>query len=94
MLENLGKCDRMSVEQVSAALGVHKTTCQRWVYQGVRGRRLPTILLGGRVYVRSEDLSRFLQQLNQDRSAKARRPTPPAETCGSSAAECAAGAKT
>lgn len=39
---------------------VHLASVHRWIHKGVAGRRLPAIKIGGRVYVHSEALHRFL----------------------------------
>jgi len=40
---------------------VHVATIWRWYLHGVRGRKLPTRLVGGRRYVFSADLDAFLE---------------------------------
>jgi len=43
----------------------HMSTIHRWMQRGVRGIKLPTILIGGRRYVEAESFSKFLQQINE-----------------------------
>jgi hypothetical protein len=51
---------RQSLNQVAKRLHVHVATPWRWALHGVRGRRLKTILIGGRRWVRETDLAEFL----------------------------------
>lgn len=41
----------------------HKSTVWRWVLRGVRGRRLDTVICGGRRFTSVEAIERFCQQL-------------------------------
>ena len=43
------------------ALPPHPSTIQRWISQGVGGRRLGTIHIGGRSYTSKEALARFVE---------------------------------
>ena len=52
--------DLISFNQVAQQLRVHLSTIHRWCGTGVRGKKLPTCLLGGRRYVRASDLAAFL----------------------------------
>jgi len=70
------KREHLSLAQVAAALGVHITTVWRWTKYGVRGRRLPTIPVGGRRYVLTRHLEQFLapdppQSATPDRNTRA-----------------------
>jgi uncharacterized protein DUF1580 len=38
----------------------HKQTLHRWRIHGVRGRKLETVLVGGRVFVSREAITRFM----------------------------------
>jgi hypothetical protein len=42
----------------------HISTLHRWMLRGVRGIKLPTILIGGRRFVTDDGLNAFLQQIN------------------------------
>ena len=53
---------RFTLNAVADRLGVHLTTVWRWTLDGVRGRRLKTILIGGRRYVLEADLLTFLDE--------------------------------
>ena len=52
--------NRLTLRQVANRCGVHKTTVTRWAANGVRGRKLRTVLIGGRRFVLEDDLERFL----------------------------------
>lgn len=58
--------ERYPLKQVALKLKVHIATIWRWVLHGVRGQRLPTILVGGRRYVLKSDLEAFLAPHAQD----------------------------
>jgi Protein of unknown function (DUF1580) len=51
---------RYSLSKVAQAANVHVGTVWRWSLHGVRGRKLPTLLIGGRRYVLAADLEAFL----------------------------------
>ena len=51
----------MSLAEVSQQLHVNISTVYRWAGSGVRGRRLPSMLIGGRRYCKIADLEIFLQ---------------------------------
>ena len=51
--------------QVAKKLGVHVGTVHRWLYGGVRGRKLNSVLVGGRRRILDQHLSEFLQLGNQ-----------------------------
>jgi hypothetical protein len=48
------------MREVASCLGIHVGTVWRWYLTGVRGRKLATILIGGRRFVREIDLEAFL----------------------------------
>lgn len=52
--------ERYTLKQVAKDLNVHIASIWRWVLHGVRGHKLPTILIGGRRYVLRQDLEAFL----------------------------------
>jgi len=56
---------RSTLNAVADRAGVHLTTVWRWTLDGVRGRRLKTILIGGRRYVLESDLLTFLDAMNE-----------------------------
>ena len=47
--------------QVAKQLRVHVGTIYRWMYNGVHGKRLQSILVGGRRRILDQHLSEFLQ---------------------------------
>ena len=51
---------RFSMFEAAKLLNVHVATIWRWHLRGVRGRKLRTMLLGGRRYVLASDLEKFL----------------------------------
>ncbi len=51
---------RYSISEAARLLHVHTATVWRWVLHGVRGRKLRSVLIGGRRYVLSQDLEEFL----------------------------------
>lgn len=51
---------RYSMAEGARRAGVSTGTLWRWALQGVRGRRLRTLLVGGRRYVLVSDLETFL----------------------------------
>lgn len=53
--------ERRTLKQVADLLDVHSGTVRRWTIHGVRGKRLPSFLIGGRRYVTSVDLAEFLE---------------------------------
>ena len=59
-MKALFDAQRYSLPDVGRRLNVHSATVWRWALRGVRGRKLRTILVGGRRYVLREDLERFL----------------------------------
>ena len=53
--------ERLSLNEVAKHLKVHVATVHRWIFQGVRGKRLKSFLIGGRRYIAVSDLHDFLQ---------------------------------
>ena len=45
---------------------IHKSTAYRWALQGVRGRRMPTVRVAGRLYTSKEAFSWWSAVLAQD----------------------------
>jgi excisionase family DNA binding protein len=56
---------RLTVNQVAKRLNVHSGSVYRWTLKGVRGRRLPSFLIGGRRYIAIADLEKFLSPAAQ-----------------------------
>jgi len=71
--------ERLTVNQVAQHLNVHAATVYRWTFQGVRGKRLRSFLIGGRRYVALADLEHFLrpedqaQTVSEDESRRSKR---------------------
>jgi hypothetical protein len=53
---------RRSLSQLAAYLNVHLATTWRWTLKGVKGRKLRTVMVGGRRFVLQSDLDKFLAQ--------------------------------
>lgn len=70
--------ERLTVNQVAQHLNVHAATVYRWTFQGVRGKRLRSFLIGGRRSVALADLEHFLrpddraQLVSEDDSRRSR----------------------
>lgn len=54
---------RLSLRDAARLLGVSMATIWRWVRRPVRGARLKSYLVGGRRYVRQQDLQEFMREL-------------------------------
>jgi hypothetical protein len=52
--------ERLTMAQAARLLKVHRATTWRWALRGARGRRLRTVLIGGRRWVLKADLLEFL----------------------------------
>ena len=68
-------CDQSSlgdehhtIAEVASVLNKHISTIWRWALTGVRGRLLPTVLIGGRRYVARSQLLTFLRTLQSSRN--------------------------
>ncbi|MFT5526334.1 MAG: excisionase family DNA binding protein [Pirellulaceae bacterium] len=59
MLANLQE-GYLTPTQVAKQLGVHVGTVHRWMYSTVRGRKLKSVLVGGRRRIIKSDLEAFL----------------------------------
>jgi excisionase family DNA binding protein len=53
--------ERLTLNEVAKYLKVHVATVHRWIFQGVRGKRLTSFLVGGRRFIAISDLEDFLQ---------------------------------
>ncbi len=47
---------------------VSRATAHRWAKVGVRGIKLESVMVGGRVFTTSEALARFICELSADRA--------------------------
>lgn len=68
--------ERLTVNKTAQCLGVHVSSVWRWILNGVRGRKLRSMLYAGRRYILVTDLEAFLAagQEPLDREAEARSP--------------------
>ena len=57
----------ISFNNVAKQWHVHISTVYRWAKLGVRGRQLPSVLVGGRRFVRVSDLEIFLASSPPDK---------------------------
>jgi hypothetical protein len=64
-LATLGPDARLSLCNVARTLGVSPKSVARWARIGVRGVILPTVRIGGRVYILRADLDEFLAATNR-----------------------------
>jgi len=58
---------KYTMAEAARRVGVHVATIFRWKLKGVRGHKLPTVVIGGRRYVLQKDLDAFLAALNEHR---------------------------
>ena len=65
--------DYLSLHDASAILpgSPHVNTIWRWAMRGVRGHRLPTVLIGGQRFIAREALSDWIQRINRDSAVSA-----------------------
>jgi excisionase family DNA binding protein len=63
---------RLSINHVARRLGTHVSTVWRWCESGVRGKRLATVTVGRRTYIREDDLAAFLEAQQRGESAVSR----------------------
>lgn len=54
------KENKLTLAEAARELGLHISTLHRWRLKGVRGRKFPTVLVGGRRYVLRRDLQDFV----------------------------------
>ena len=59
------------VTKVAQALNVHVSTVHRWIHSGVRGRRLESILVGGRRKILRISLEAFLRPQEEQKQSEA-----------------------
>ena len=50
----------ISVTELAKSLKVNVATVYRWILYGVRGRKLPSLLIGGRRFVDEDDFEQFI----------------------------------
>lgn len=53
----------LSMKEAADLLKVHISTVWRWDQSGVRGHKLPTVVVGGRRFVVRDDLMAFLAKI-------------------------------
>lgn len=72
-LATIGPDSRLSLSKVARTLDVSPKSIARWARIGVGGVILPTVKIGGRVYVLKADLDEFLAATNRsdDRTGSA-----------------------
>ena len=63
---NFQFADTRSIRELAQDLNVHVSTPWRWILDGCRGHKLPSILIGSRRRVRVADLQAFLTAINAD----------------------------
>lgn len=76
------KRDRLTLANVADEVGVHVATVWRWVLHGVKGRKLRSILIGGRRAVLRADLDEFLEPRAERDEAGIQITTPSAHEAG------------
>jgi hypothetical protein len=62
----IGPDARVSLSKAARMLGVSPKSIARWARVGVRGVILPTVRVGGRVFVLNADLDAFLAAINRE----------------------------
>jgi hypothetical protein len=67
--------ERISINAAAKLLGLHVGSIFRWASRGVRGRKLPTILVGGRRFVLVRDLKEMLSAINSESTSSVAQPT-------------------
>lgn len=71
MIELLDK-RRYTLPQIARRADVHPGTVWRWVTSGVRGTKLPSVRVGGRLYVLEDDLDAFIESSSEMTNAAVR----------------------
>jgi hypothetical protein len=54
---------------------VHLNTIRRWVFKGILGVKLCTVMVGGTVYTSEQEIERWQQAVRRKRAAQRPRPT-------------------
>lgn len=57
--------EKLTFSQAARKIPCHVSTVWRWALSGVGGRKLPSIMIGGRRYVLLKDLEKFLSEGRQ-----------------------------
>lgn len=70
-MSSLLNAERMTLGDVAKELGVHRNTIHRWRRAGIRGVKLPFVIVGGKQYILRDDLERFVAALSDDRDPPA-----------------------
>lgn len=74
-MKNILEQERYSLGEVASQAGVHLTTVWRWVTNGVRGRKLRSIHIGGQRYILKADLNSFLDPESNATAKSDRKPS-------------------
>ena len=59
-ITSIVSAERYSTTAAARLVGVHVATIWRWILRGVRGRKLDSVMIGGRRYILKCDLESFL----------------------------------
>lgn len=70
-MASLLHAERISLGNVAKELGVHRNTIHRWRRVGIRGVKLPFVMVGGTPFILRDDLERFIAALSDDRDPPA-----------------------
>jgi hypothetical protein len=77
---------RKTLLEVAEEVGIHESTVGRWITYGVRGRKLRSVMIGGRRYVLPSDLDLFLEQGTEEKLPPAASYPEPQPTASNDAA--------
>jgi len=66
------EAERLTLNKAAQLLDVHLATVWRWCLHGVRGRKLPSFVLGGRRFITRDDLDDFVAAQNTPACSKAK----------------------
>jgi predicted site-specific integrase-resolvase len=59
------RASALTLAEAAEYFGVAPNTLRRWMADGVRGVKLPTLYVGGRRFVRRADAARFLEEIQE-----------------------------